>query len=109
MRVLPIPIFFALTGLRTNLIFHSGTGSYFDLGLVLVAATASKCGGTFLGAWTAGMPRREASKLGVPMNARGLVELIVLNAGLECGILRRRCFRLWFLWLWRIRLLVRRC
>jgi Kef-type K+ transport system membrane component KefB len=33
------------------------------------------------------MPWREASQLGVLMNARGLVELIVLNAGLESGIL----------------------
>ena len=84
--VLLLPLFFALTGIHTNLIF-SGAGSYWDLGLILLAATASKWGGTLLGARTGGMPWREASQLGVLMNARGLVELIVLNAGLESGIL----------------------
>jgi Kef-type K+ transport system membrane component KefB len=84
--VLLLPLFFALTGIHTNLIF-SAAGSYGDLALILLAATASKWGGTLLGARTGGMPWREASQLGVLMNARGLVELIVLNAGLESGIL----------------------
>jgi Kef-type K+ transport system membrane component KefB len=84
--VLLLPLFFALTGIHTNLIF-SGAGTYGDLGLILLAATASKWGGTLLGARAGGMPWREASQLGVLMNARGLVELIVLNAGLESGIL----------------------
>jgi len=85
--VLLLPLFFALTGIRTNLIFSSGAASYGDLGLILLAATASKWGGTLLGARAGGMPWREASQLGALMNARGLVELIVLNAGLESGIL----------------------
>ena len=93
--VLLLPLFFALTGIRTNLIFASGgasgsspaAGSYGDLILILVAATAAKWGGAMLGARAGGMPWREASQLGVLMNARGLVELIVLNAGLESGIL----------------------
>ncbi len=90
--ILLIPLFFALTGIRTNLIFSSGAGSYGDLGLILLAATASKWGGTFLGARAGGMPWREASQLGSLMNARGLVELIVLNAGLESGILSPAVF-----------------
>jgi Kef-type K+ transport system membrane component KefB len=85
--VLLIPVFFALTGIRTNLIFSSGSGTYADLALILLAATASKWGGTLLGARAGGMQWREASQLGVLMNTRGLVELIVLNAGLESGIL----------------------
>ena len=84
--ILLLPLFFALTGIHTNLIF-SAAGSYRDLVLILLAATASKWGGTLLGARAGGMPWREASQLGVLMNARGLVELIVLNAGLESGIL----------------------
>ena len=93
--VLLIPLFFALTGIRTNLIFvsgassgsPSGVGSYGDLVLILLAATLSKWGGAMLGARAGGMPWRQAAQLGVLMNARGLVELIVLNAGLESGIL----------------------
>jgi K+:H+ antiporter len=85
--VLLIPLFFALTGIRTNLIFSSGAASYGDLGLILLTATASKWGGTLLGARTGGMPWPEASRLGVLMNTRGLVELIVLNVGLESGVL----------------------
>jgi len=85
--VILIPLFFALTGLRTNLILSSGVGAYADLALILLAATASKWGGTLFGARMGGMPWREASQLGVLMNARGLVELIVLNVGLESGIL----------------------
>jgi Kef-type K+ transport system membrane component KefB len=90
--VLLIPLFFALTGIRTNLIFSSGAGSYIDLALILLVATASKWGGTLLGARAGGMTWREASQLGVLMNARGLVELIVLNAGLESGILPQAVF-----------------
>jgi Kef-type K+ transport system membrane component KefB len=90
--VLLIPLFFALTGIRTNLIFSSGAGAYADLSLLLLVATASKWGGTLLGARAGGMPLREASKLGVLMNARGLVELIVLNAGLDSGILPSAIF-----------------
>ena len=88
--VMLIPLFFALTGIRTNLIFNSSGGaggSYADLALILLAATAGKWGGTLLGARAGGMQWREASQLGILMNARGLVELIVLNAGLESGIL----------------------
>jgi Kef-type K+ transport system membrane component KefB len=85
--VILIPLFFALTGIRTNLIFTSGIGAYGDLALVLLVASLSKWGGALLGARAGGMPWREASQLGVLMNARGLVELIVLNIGLETGIL----------------------
>ena len=85
--VLLIPLFFALTGIRTNLIFASGGHAYLDLALILAVAVAGKWGGTMLGARGGGMQWREASQLGVLMNARGLVELIVLNVGLESGIL----------------------
>jgi Kef-type K+ transport system membrane component KefB len=82
-----IPLFFALTGIRTNLIFKVGAGAWLDLTLILVAAVASKWGGTTIGARVKGMPWREACQLGLLMNTRGLVELIVLNVGLDSGIL----------------------
>lgn len=85
--LLLIPIFFVLTGIRTNLIFRVGTGAYLDLVLILLVAVASKWGGTMIGARAKGMGWRDACQLGLMMNTRGLVELIVLNVGLESGIL----------------------
>jgi K+:H+ antiporter len=86
--LLLIPLFFVLTGIRTNLIFKVNAGSaYFDLVLILLVAVASKWGGTMIGARVKGMGWRDACKLGLMMNTRGLVELIVLNVGLDSGIL----------------------
>jgi Kef-type K+ transport system membrane component KefB len=85
--VILMPLFFALTGMHTNLLFTTGIGAYGDLVLILLVATAGKWGGALLGARAGGMPWLEASRLGILMNARGLVELIVLNVGLESGVL----------------------
>ncbi len=85
-----LPIFFALTGLRTNLILPSS--GFVDLTLILIAAFAGKGGGAWLGGRAAGMNSREASRIGILMNARGLVELIVLNIGLTAGILTQQLF-----------------
>jgi len=86
--LLLIPLFFVLTGIRTNLIFTVNAGSaYFDLFLILLVAVATKWGGTMIGARAKGMSWRDACKLGLMMNTRGLVELIVLNVGLDSGIL----------------------
>jgi Kef-type K+ transport system membrane component KefB len=82
-----LPLFFALTGLRTNLLFSGGKQAYLDLGLIILVAVASKWGGTFLAAVARGFGWREASQLGLLMNTRGLVGLIVLNVGLDKGIL----------------------
>ncbi len=85
--VILMPLFFALTGMHTNLLFSTGIGAYGDLALILLVATAGKWGGALLGARAGGMPWPEASRLGILMNARGLVELIVLNVGLDSGVL----------------------
>jgi Kef-type K+ transport system membrane component KefB len=86
--LLLIPLFFVLTGIRTNLIFTVNAGAaYLDLLLILAVAVASKWGGTMIGARAKGMGWRDACKLGLLMNTRGLVELIVLNVGLDSGIL----------------------
>ena len=86
--LLLIPLFFVLTGIRTNLIFTVNAGAaYLDLLLILLVAVASKWGGTMIGARAKGMRWRDACKLGLMMNTRGLVELIVLNVGLDSGIL----------------------
>jgi Kef-type K+ transport system membrane component KefB len=61
------------------------------LGLI-VLATVGKLGGSMFAARVAGMGWNEAFKLGALMNTRGLVELIVLNIGLDLGILSPRVF-----------------
>jgi Kef-type K+ transport system membrane component KefB len=90
--VLLIPLFFVLTGIRTNLLFTGGSGAWFDLCLILMIAVVSKWGGTLLGARIGGMSWQDASRLGLLMNTRGLVELIVLNVGIEDGILQPSLF-----------------
>jgi Kef-type K+ transport system membrane component KefB len=87
-----MPLFFALTGIRTNLLFRAGGGAYFDLVFILLVAIASKWLGTMIGARAKGMAWRDACQLGLMMNTRGLVELIVLNVGLDIGILSPALF-----------------
>ena len=85
--VVLLPIFFALTGLKTDLRAVFGG----DLGgvtlLILGVAIFGKVVGTALPARWAGMGTREATSLGVLMNTRGLVELVILSIGLELGVL----------------------
>ncbi len=87
-----IPIFFALTGIRTNLLFTGGLTVWLDLGLILLVAMASKWGATMVGAMLKGMEWREACQLGLMMNTRGLVGLVVLSVGQERGILSPQLF-----------------
>jgi len=82
-----MPLFFALTGIRTNFMFNAGAGMYLDFLLILGVAVASKWGGTMIGARMKGLGWRDACQLGLMMNTRGLVELVVLNVGLDIGIL----------------------
>ncbi len=87
-----VPIFFAQTGLRTDLgALHGGT-EILQCGVICAIAFAGKYGGGYLGARLAGEPPRMAHVLGVCMNTRGLMELVVLNVGYELGILPRAIF-----------------
>jgi Kef-type K+ transport system membrane component KefB len=61
-------------------------------GLIFAVAIAGKCGGTMLSARLGGMPWREAGALGVLMNTRGLMELVVLNIGLDIGVISPALF-----------------
>jgi Kef-type K+ transport system membrane component KefB len=89
--LLPIPIFFALTGIRTNLNLGIGAG-YLDLALILFVAVAAKWGGTALIAHLKGLNWRDANQLGLLVNTRGLVELVVLSVGLDSRILSPALF-----------------
>jgi Kef-type K+ transport system membrane component KefB len=77
--ILLLPLFFALTGMRTRLDLLSGTSIWIWTCIVLIAAVAGKMGGAALAARWAGQSWRDAMALGALLNTRGLVELIVLN------------------------------
>jgi Kef-type K+ transport system membrane component KefB len=87
-----LPIFFTYTGLRTDAGSMAGGRLWLFCGVVLLAAIIGKFGGCTLAARLSGVPPREASIIGVMMNARGLTELIVVNAGYELGILPKSVF-----------------
>lgn len=77
--VLLLPLFFALTGMRTRLDLLSGSRIWLWTGVVLMVAIAGKMGGAVLAARWTGQSWKNAAALGALLNTRGLVELIVLN------------------------------
>jgi Kef-type K+ transport system membrane component KefB len=85
--VLLLPVFFAFTGMRTELGLVHGTRDWMACVLIIGVASLGKFGGSFLAARWTGSDWREAASLGVLMNTRGLMELIVLNVGLDLGVL----------------------
>jgi len=88
-----MPIFFALAGLETtpDVLTRAGLGA---LALILALAVIGKLLGGAVGARCAGQPWREALAIGSLMNARGLVELIVIKVGLDIGVIDRSLFTL---------------
>jgi Kef-type K+ transport system membrane component KefB len=90
--VLLLPAFFAFTGMRTRIALVSGMEQWLICGLIVLVATAGKFGGTLVAARFTGMGWREAAELGVLMNTRGLMELIVLNIGLDLGVISPTLF-----------------
>lgn len=87
-----LPIFFAQTGLRTDVGSLGSGAEILQCGLICALAFVCKFGGGYLGARLAGESPRTASVLGTCMNTRGLMELIVLNVGFELGVLPRSLF-----------------
>jgi Kef-type K+ transport system membrane component KefB len=85
--VLLLPVFFVFTGMRTQIGLVHGTCDWLACILIVAVASLGKFGGSFLAARWTGSDWREAASLGVLMNTRGLMELIVLNVGLDLGVL----------------------
>jgi Kef-type K+ transport system membrane component KefB len=83
--VLLLPLFFALTGMRTRLDLLNGGRIWFWAAIVLVAAVFGKMGGAALAARWNGQTWKDAAALGALLNTRGLVELIVLNIAYNVG------------------------
>jgi len=90
--LLLLPAFFAFTGMRTEIGLVSGVDAWLLCGLIVLVATAGKFGGAFIAARSTGLALRPAAALGALMNARGLMELIVLNVGLELGVISPTLF-----------------
>jgi Kef-type K+ transport system membrane component KefB len=87
-----LPLFFAFTGLRTSIGLVKGPEMWFYCGLIIVIATASKLGGSMLASTLTGISLREAAGLGTLMNTRGLMELVVLNIGLDIKVISPALF-----------------
>lgn len=87
-----LPAFFVLAGTRTDVGLIHGTAAWGVCLLIVVVATVGKVGGSFLASRATGLPSREAVALGVLMNTRGLMEIIVLNIGLELGVISPTLF-----------------
>lgn len=90
--ILLLPAFFALAGMRTEIGLLSGWGAWLACDLIILTATLGKFGGTLMGARASGLAWRSAAALGVLMNTRGLVQLIVLNVGLDLGVITPTLF-----------------
>jgi Kef-type K+ transport system membrane component KefB len=82
-----VPLFFAFAGLRTSLALLEGGPMWLYALVIILVAIAGKLGGCTIAARLSGMPWREATALGVLMNTRGLMELVVLNIGLDIGVI----------------------
>ncbi|MEB3177491.1 MAG: cation:proton antiporter [Nostocaceae cyanobacterium] len=82
-----LPIFFAYSGLRTQIGLLNRPELWGLCLLVVAVAIIGKYVGTYVAARVCGINNREASALGWLMNTRGLTELIVLNIGLSLGVI----------------------
>jgi len=90
--VVLLPLFFAFSGLRTSISFRGENGFWVYALLAIAVAVAGKMGGTVVAARVAGVPARETAALGILMNTRGLMELVVLNIGLDLGVISQAVF-----------------
>jgi Kef-type K+ transport system membrane component KefB len=90
--VLLLPLFFVYSGLRTRIGLLTGAETWLYFGAAFLVAVAGKLGGAAFAAKSTGLDWREATSLGVLVNARGLVELVVLNIGLDAGLVSPALF-----------------
>ncbi len=90
--VLLLPLFFAVTGLQTEVGLLNDVSGGLTCLLIIAVATLGKLGGSAMAARFSGLNWSESLQLGALMNTRGLMELIALNIGYELGILSPRIF-----------------
>ena len=90
--VLLLPIFFAFTGLRTQIGLLNESHLWLTCGIIILTAVVGKFGGSAVTAKIMKHSWRDSLSLGALMNTRGLMELIVLNIGYDLGILSPEVF-----------------
>ena len=90
--VLLLPLYFALTGLRSSFLLIAGAQAWLGCALLIGCAIVGKLGGSMLAARRNGLPWREAGAVGVLMNTHGMVELVILNLGLDLGLISPTLF-----------------
>ncbi|HZN94317.1 MAG TPA: cation:proton antiporter [Myxococcales bacterium] len=90
--VLFLPAFFAFTGLRTQIGLVSGGGAWLLCLAIIGVASVGKFGGSTIAARLTGLSWRDSASLGILMNTRGLMELIVLNIGFELRVISPTLF-----------------
>jgi Kef-type K+ transport system membrane component KefB len=87
-----LPLFFAFTGLRMNIGLVEGGAMWFYFAAIMTVAVAGKFGGSAVSARITGLSWRESGALGILMNTRGLMELVILTIGLELGVISPALF-----------------
>ena len=87
-----LPLFFAFSGVRTRIGLLDSSGDWLLLLALLLFATVVKIAGAGLAARLIGSSPREALAIGVLMNTRGLMEVVVLNIGLDLGNISGQMF-----------------
>lgn len=90
--VLLLPLFFVFNGLRTQIGLLNHAALWAIFGWVILVAVAGKFGGSAISAKIVGQNWKDSLSIGVLMNTRGLMELIVLNIGYDLGILSPEIF-----------------
>ena len=90
--VLLLPLFFVYNGLRTSIGLINGLDLWFICILIIAVAVASKLAITAVCLRAGGLPWRESLAVGALVNARGLVELVILNVGLDLRIISPTLF-----------------
>jgi Kef-type K+ transport system membrane component KefB len=90
--VLLLPLFFAYSGLRTQIGLLNQPEYCLTAATLILIATVGKFGGGALAARFSGLRWQEASAIGILMNTRGLMELVVLNIGMDMGIISPTLF-----------------
>eukprot|EP00475_Leptophrys_vorax_P010838 TRINITY_DN173_c0_g3_i2.p1 TRINITY_DN173_c0_g3~~TRINITY_DN173_c0_g3_i2.p1 ORF type:complete len:878 (-),score=228.86 TRINITY_DN173_c0_g3_i2:124-2757(-) len=92
-----VPLYFAYSGLRTDIGSLSDGSAWIALLLAILVAFGGKLVGCTLAAKASGATWREATTIGVLMNCKGLTEIVVLNLGMDIGVINTKVFTIMIL------------
>jgi Kef-type K+ transport system membrane component KefB len=87
-----LPVFFTYTGLRTDIGSLNSVGAWGLCALAIFLATAGKFAGAYIAARRCGLGHHESSILGIMMNTRALMELVIINVGYDLGVISGETF-----------------